>query len=69
VLFKPQAQNPRRTQLRGKRAIYGWKLENLKAGMIPEAFEQTAREKGFPLVAGIDEAGRGPRLVPSLQPQ
>ncbi len=32
--------------------------------MIPEAFEQTARERGFPLVAGIDEAGRGPLAGP-----
>jgi ribonuclease HII len=32
--------------------------------MIPEGFEQTARERGLARVAGIDEAGRGPLAGP-----
>jgi len=32
--------------------------------MIPEDFEQQARMKGFSLIAGIDEAGRGPLAGP-----
>lgn len=32
--------------------------------MDPEAFERHARERGFQLIAGIDEAGRGPLAGP-----
>lgn len=32
--------------------------------MDPEAFEKQARNRGFPFIAGIDEAGRGPLAGP-----